>query len=181
MPLETPKKWWLPFNKEERIWLGLIVVCGLIMFVMMPLGHLWNQNISSETYRTSPTEYSQVVNKFIQTYQRKDAAGKPEFRKGIPVVNAPDKDHGDSFIVAGGWQFRPILVLKKGKTYRIHMSSLDFQHGFSLQPQNLNFQILPDYDFVITLQPTETGTFQIVCNEFCGLGHDGMNGLIIVE
>jgi cytochrome c oxidase subunit II len=34
---------------------------------------------------------------------------------------------------------------------------------------------------VITITPTTTGEFTIVCNEFCGIGHDYMIGKIIVE
>lgn len=191
MPLETPKKnWWEPFNREERIWLYISIAWGIVMFVMMPLGHFWNQNISSETYKTNPEEYGQVAEKFIAKYQRKDAQGQLVTHNGkpggIPVVDAPTKEVGDTFLVAQAWQFRPALVLKKNKTYRIHMSSLDYQHGFSLQPQNLNLQILPDYSFVITLSPNETGKFSLVCNEYCmfageKFGHDTMVGQVIVE
>ena len=186
MPLETPKKWWKPFNREERIWLYIIVAWGLVMFFMMPLGHLWNQNVSSETYKTTPAEFRKVADAFTAKYQRRDAEGNPVTKAGIPVVEAPVKEEGDAFLVAQAWRFRPILVLKKNQTYRIHMSSLDFQHGFSLQPQNLNFQILPEYDFVITFSPNETGVFHIVCNEYCFYagptqGHDTMVGQIIVE
>ncbi len=184
MPIQTPKNWWQPFTRDERIWMYIIVAWSAVMLVMMPLGHLWNQNVSSETYRTTPDEFRRVSDAFIAKYQRKDAAGKPVMMANIPVVEAPAG--GDAFLVAEAWRFRPALVLKKGKTYRIHMSSLDFQHGFSLQPQNLNFQVLPEYDFVITLQPTEVGTFHIVCNEYCFYagptqGHDTMVGRLIVE
>jgi len=186
MPLETPKNWWIRFDREEKLWFSLCVLWGLIMFFMMPLGHLGNQNVSSETYKTSPDEFRKVTDAFINKYQKRDASGNLASVKGIPVVEAPAKEDGDVFLVAEAWRFRPILSLKKDKTYRIHMSSLDFQHGFSLQPQNLNFQILPDYDFVITLTPRETGTFYLVCNEYCSyagpkLGHDTMVGQVIVE
>lgn len=191
MPLQTPKKnWWEPFNKEERIWLWISIAWCIIMFIMMPLGHMWNQNVSSETYKTNPDEYAQVVKNFIEKYQRKDAQGKVITHNGkttgIPLVEAPTKDQGDTFLVAQAWQFRPALVLKKNKTYRIHMSSLDYQHGFSLQPQNLNIQILPDYSFVITMSPNETGKFFLICNEYCmfageKMGHDSMVGQVIVE
>lgn len=91
----------------------------------------------------------------------------------------------ESFLLASAWKFEPLLVLKKNK-YRIHMSSRDYQHGFSLQPQNLNFQMMPGYDYVITFTPRQSGKFSIVCNEYCfyatpQLGHDTMVGQIWVE
>ena len=69
---------------------------------------------------------------------------------------------------------------EKGETYRLHLSSMDWQHGFSLQPNNINLQVHPGYDMVVTLTPTETGTFSVVCNEYCGVGHHTMVGKIHV-
>jgi cytochrome c oxidase subunit 2 len=60
-------------------------------------------------------------------------------------------------------------------------SGIGIQHGFSLLPLNMNFQILPGYDHVLTITPTMSGEFQIICNEFCGIGHHLMTGKIIVE
>jgi cytochrome c oxidase subunit 2 len=33
---------------------------------------------------------------------------------------------------------------------------------------------------VVTLTPTDSGTFGIICNEFCGIGHHTMTGRIRV-
>ena len=46
---------------------------------------------------------------------------------------------------------------------------------------NMNFQILPGYDHVLTITPTQSGTFSVICNEFCGIGHHQMTGKILVE
>ena len=79
------------------------------------------------------------------------------------------------------WRWYPVLKLKKDQTYRLHVSSLDLQHSLSLQPMNMNFQILPGYDHVLTVTPTMAGEYSIICNEFCGIGHHMMVGRIIVE
>jgi cytochrome c oxidase subunit 2 len=73
-----------------------------------------------------------------------------------------------------------MLELEKGQSYRLHLSSIDLQHGFSLQPLNINIQVHPGYDMVMNITPTTTGTFGIVCNEYCGLGHHTMTGRIYV-
>jgi cytochrome c oxidase subunit 2 len=79
------------------------------------------------------------------------------------------------------WQWYPALALKKGQTYRLHLSSLDLVHGFSLFPLNLNFMVLPGYEYVLTITPTAAGEVFVVCNEFCGIGHHQMVGKITVE
>ena len=98
---------------------------------------------------------------------------------GIPVVAPPPGS--DVYLRASQFQWYPILQLEEGETYRLHLSSLDVVHGFSLQPVNLNFMVVPDYDYVVTLTPTTSGEFSIVCNEYCLVGHHIMTGKIIVE
>ncbi|MCK4868092.1 MAG: cytochrome C oxidase subunit II, partial [Alphaproteobacteria bacterium] len=73
-----------------------------------------------------------------------------------------------------------VLELEKDKSYRLHLSSMDLQHGFSLQPTNINVQVHPGYELVMTVTPNETGEFGVICNEFCGIGHHTMVGRIHV-
>ena len=97
----------------------------------------------------------------------------------LPIAEPPPG--GDAYITGRMWQWYPALRLRVGETYRLHLSALDLQHGFSLQPLNMNFQVLPGYDHVLTITPTSKGEFTIVCNEFCGIGHHAMTGKIFVE
>ena len=53
-------------------------------------------------------------------------------------------------------------------------------HGFSLLPENINIQIHPEYEMVITIKPNRVGEYSVVCNEFCGIGHHTMVGKIFV-
>ena len=78
------------------------------------------------------------------------------------------------------WEWWPILELKKGQTYRVHLSSMDWQHGFSLQPVNINIQVHPNIEHVITMTPNQAGEYSVVCNEYCGIGHHTMVGRIRV-
>jgi cytochrome c oxidase subunit 2 len=58
---------------------------------------------------------------------------------------------------------------------------MDYQHGFSLQPENINTQIVPGYELVMTVTPNKAGSFSVVCNEYCGIGHHQMIGRIYVK
>lgn len=98
---------------------------------------------------------------------------------GIPIVEP--SPGGDVYLVGRMWSWYPILKLKKDQEYRLHISSTDLQHGFSLLPMSMNFQILPGYDHVLTITPTSSGEFEIICNKFCGIGHHLMTGRIIVD
>jgi len=166
-----PRVWWRPLDRLERTWLLLAFGWCLVLFAMMPIWLAFGRhNVPATTYRASPAQFRQRVEAFVQQYQ-------VGVENGIPVVEPPP---GDIYLLARQWQWYPILKLKKGQTYRLHVSSIDVQHGLSIQPANLSFQILPEYVYVITITPLESGEFSIVCNEFCYIGHHVMIGRILV-
>jgi cytochrome c oxidase subunit II len=169
--ISPPLIWWKPLGRLERSWLMIALVWCVFLTAMMPLWYFFGrQNVPSTTYRVAPAQYVQLTEDFARRYQ----VGE---EKGIPIVSPPA---GDIYLLAKAYQWYPILRLKKGETYRLHLSSADFQHGLSLQPINLNLMALPGYDYVINLTPTTSGEFSLVCNEYCFLGHHLMVGKLIV-
>jgi len=171
--LAPEKLWWKPFGRMEKTWLTVAFVWCVFLTVMMPLWYFYGkQNVPTETYRVTREQYAAKVNEFVAQYRVGD-------ENGIPVVAPPPGS--DVYLRASTWQWYPILQLEKGQTYRLHISSMDLDHGFSLQPVNINLQVLPGYDYVATIVPTSAGEFTIVCNEFCSLGHHTMVGKVIVK
>jgi cytochrome c oxidase subunit 2 len=174
MALTIPAKdWYRAPEGAEKLWIGLALLWCFVLSLMMPYWHFkGKQNSRGEAYAVTPAAYAERTEAFV-------TANKTGERDGVPVVEpAPG---GDAYLLARMWAWYPILKLRKGETYRLHLSSVDLQHGFSLQPLNMNFQVLPGYDHVLTLTPTSAGEFTIVCNEFCGIGHEHMIGKILVE
>jgi cytochrome c oxidase subunit 2 len=149
-----------------------------MFFFMIAWHFIGDQNLSSETYRIRPDKYQEKVEAFVQQHQAKDESGAALEEKGVPVVRPPAG--ADVYILARLWEFWPVIELKKGQSYRFHISSVDWQHGFSLQPTNINISVHPGYEHVINLTPTDTGTFGVICNEYCGVGHHTMTGRIRV-
>ena len=168
------KIWWkVPVGKQEIIWIAIALVWCQIMFIMMPVWHVYGkQNISNEAYKTTPAKFGNHVEAMVEKYTVGEEAG-------MPIVHPPAGS--DVYLLGRLWQWYPILELEKGKDYRIHLSSMDWQHGFSLQPLNINLQVLPGYEMVLTMTPDSSGEFTIVCNEYCGIGHHTMVGKIYVK
>jgi cytochrome c oxidase subunit 2 len=170
--LAPEKIWWKPMGRMEKTWLTVAFVWCVFLTAMMPLWYFFGkQNVPTETYRVTPEQYAAKVNAFVEEYK----IGEED---GFPIVAPPPG--GDAYLRASQYQWYPILQLEKGQTYRLHISSLDVSHGFSLQPVNINLQVLPGFDYVATIVPTSAGVFTIVCNEYCFLGHHVMVGKIIV-
>ncbi len=177
MAIIPPKSrlWWKePLDRAEIIWITIAFLWGVFMFCVMIYWHITGeQNLSNEAYRIDPEAFAAKAEEMTEKYTVRE-----EGDTGIPVVHPPPGS--DVYLIARLWEWWPILELEKDQSYRLHLSSMDWQHGFSLQPTNINIQVHPNYDLVLTVTPDEAGVFSVVCNEFCGIGHHQMIGRIHV-
>lgn len=167
--------WWKhPLDRVEGTWIAIAFAWCMILFFMMVFWHLYgDQNLSTETYKTTPAQFLAKAQAMVDQYTvRMDV-------QNSPVVAPPPGS--DVYLVARLWSFWPVIELEKDQTYRLHLTSLDYNHGFSLQPSNINIQMVPGYEHVITVTPNQGGEFSIVCNEFCGIGHHLMVGRMYVR
>ena len=168
----VPGVWWKPAHKSERIWVSIAFAWCIVLFAMMPLWH-WKggQNPAGVRSRVKPTAFYQRTVKFAQQYQ----IGTDN---GMPIAAPPPG--ADVYLVGLTYQWYPVLQLEQGKEYMLHLSALDVNHGFSLYPLNVNFAVVPGFDYALRVTPTSSGDFRIICNEFCGIGHHTMVGRVIV-
>ncbi|KAB2850920.1 MAG: cytochrome C oxidase subunit II [Hyphomicrobiaceae bacterium] len=177
MAITPPEQriWWNePVEKAELMWIGIAFLWGVIMFFMMVYWHInGKQNLSAAAYRIDPLVFEKRAETFAKQFKVRE-----EGKTKVPVVKPPAG--GDVYMLSRLWEWWPVLELEKGRSYRLHLSSMDWQHGFSLQPVNINIQVHPGIEHVLTITPTDTGTFHVVCNEFCGVGHHTMVGRIHV-
>ncbi|MCB1750298.1 MAG: cytochrome C oxidase subunit II [Gammaproteobacteria bacterium] len=166
--------WWkVPVGRQEIVWILIALTWCLIMFFMMPYWHIYGkQNLSNEAYQTTPAKFGAKVQEGIDQNKVGEEAG-------LPIIHPPAGS--DVYMLARLWQWWPILELEKNKTYRLHLSSMDWQHGFSVQPININMQVVPGYEMVLTVTPDQAGEYGVVCNEYCGIGHHTMVGKIYVK
>ena len=177
MALTPPENrlWWNePLHRMEIVWITIAFLWGVVMFLTMVYWHIvGKQNLSNEAYRVKPDAFAAKAEAMVARYKVRE-----EGDTKIPVVRPPAG--GDAYLIARLWEWWPILELEKGQSYRLHLSSMDWLHGFSLQPTNINIQVHPNYEMVLTVTPTQSGEFAVVCNEFCGVGHHNMLGRIHV-
>jgi cytochrome c oxidase subunit 2 len=164
--------WWKPAGRQEKFWVTVAFIWCMILFAMMPLWHFrGGQNPTGIRSRVEPARYLARVEKFVSDYKVGEL-------QGFPVVKPPAGS--DVYLLARQWQWYPVLQLEQGASYTLHLSALDVNHGFSLYPLNVNFQVVPGYDYALRTTPTVAGDFGIICNEFCGIGHHIMVGKVIV-
>jgi len=174
----SERVWWKqPLDRVELIWVVIALVWCLIMFFMMPYWHVYGkQNLANEAFRTTPAEFMKKTEAMVAKYKVREEGAEGQ---KVPVVAPPAGS--DVYLIARLWNWYPILELEAGKSYRIHLMSMDWLHGFSLQPENINIEVHPGYDHVLTVTPTNKGTYSIICNEYCGINHHTMISKLYVK
>jgi cytochrome c oxidase subunit 2 len=72
------------------------------------------------------------------------------------------------------------IALKVGEPVVLRFSAIDFTHGFSLPEFNMRADLIEGKQTTIALIPTKAGRFAFLCDNFCGTGHEQMEGVLIV-
>lgn len=88
----------------------------------------------------------------------------------------------EAHVVAKMWEFDPGEIrVPKGSVVDFYVVSADVAHGFYIPGTNVNLMALPAAVNYAQARFDRPGTYPIVCHEFCGLGHQGMTGSVVVE
>ena len=123
-----------PIDRVEGTWIVIALTWCLIMFAMMVGWHIWGtQNLSTETYRTTPDKFMAKAQAMADKY-----TVRTETDEKIPVVAPPPGS-------------------------------------------DVNIQLVPGFEHVMNVTPNQSGTYSVVCNEFCGIGHHTMVGRIYIK
>lgn len=86
------------------------------------------------------------------------------------------------YMTARQFEFEPKEVLVKQNTHVVlEIESLDVTHGFKIDQYGINVTIPEKSKITIEFYTREIGTYPFRCSHFCGVGHIGMRGKIIVE
>ena len=75
----------------------------------------------------------------------------------------------------------PTVTLKKGQRVVLELTSLDRQHGFKVPDLGVaGLVVKPGEVTRVTVTPEKVGEFPFLCDNFCGDGHEDMDGKIVV-
>jgi cytochrome c oxidase subunit 2 len=85
-------------------------------------------------------------------------------------------------VTAKSFEFVPNKIeVNQGDTVVITTKSADRTHGFAIKKFRVK-QSVPKGGSPVTVEfvAAEAGTFDITCSEYCGSGHKGMKGTLVV-
>ena len=97
------------------------------------------------------------------------------------AVRAEDDGTQHISMLAMKFDYLPDTVtVKRGKPVMLELSTLDRIHGFDAPGLGLQADIAPGAPTILRFTPQNAGTYNLHCDNFCGSGHEGMTGRIIV-
>jgi cytochrome c oxidase subunit 2 len=84
-------------------------------------------------------------------------------------------------IVAKKFEFTPSeITLKKGEPVVLELSTDDVTMGFYCKELNASAEVVPGKLTPLRLVPDKPGSYEFICDVFCGEGHEDMGGKIHV-
>ena len=80
------------------------------------------------------------------------------------------------------YAFSPDAIhVRKGERVRLIITATDHDHGIKLEAFKVEQKLKKGVPTTVEFTADKTGTFPFKCSVFCGLGHGGMKGTLIVE
>jgi cytochrome c oxidase subunit II len=152
-------------HRSERIWLTIGML--IMAFFLAVIG-------------TAAVVEGFVPPSHVQTIDPAKISQTPPFdHPGLHKV----ADHAyEAYYVARIFSFDPqTLTVPVGSRVTFYVTSADVVHGFSVPDTNVNTMVSPGWVSTVSHTFTKPGTFLLVCNEYCGAGHQLMAGKIEVK
>ena len=99
-----------------------------------------------------------------------------------PKINKLDEKTYQVFSVASMWQFQPAEIhIPVGSEVDFYLTSKDVTHGFNISEKNVNMMAVYGAINKTTVKFDKPGVYDIVCHEYCGVGHQNMRAQVIVN
>ena len=162
---EPGEKLTMGIDPYERNWIRLSVVTIIVFAIAVTVaGVALGIQVPTDEGRVDPN-----------TLATTPPWDEPGLREVVPG------EEYDLVIVARRFSFDPLEVeVPVGAKVNFIATSGDVQHGFLLEDSNVNFMLIPGQVSKLSATFDEVGEYNYICQEYCGLGHAVMFGIIRV-
>jgi cytochrome c oxidase subunit 2 len=153
-------------DSYEKNWIRIAIATLILFFIaVLFAGLALGIQVPSDEGRVDPNTLNETA---------------PWSEPGLRTV--VEGEEYDLYIVASRFSFDPNQVtVPRGAKVNVYATSADVQHGFILRDTNVNMMLIPGQVSKLSADFDTVGTYDFICQEYCGLGHAVMFGQIIVE
>ncbi|GAA0431878.1 ba3-type cytochrome C oxidase subunit II [Lentibacillus halophilus] len=156
-------------HKYEKIWL-IFGIASLVAFLaILAYGAFWKGTHPQSGAETIDPENVEANENF-----QEERLGLTKIDDGKYAVN----------VIASAFNFDmgtddegnsvKTIRIPKGSEVLFQITSTDVVHGFNAAGTNVNMMVEPGHVSRYEATLDNTGTYTIVCNEYCGIGHHQM-------
>jgi cytochrome c oxidase subunit II len=168
-----------PENKKLEWWLLVLTAVG-VAAMLAPGLVVWSQVVH-------PPREAQVVEAVAQqwhwTYRLPGNDGRLGTTHARYVtdtnpfgMNPHDASGHDDILVR-----TPELRVPLGQPLKLLLRSKDVLHNFAIAEMRVKMDLVPGLVTYAWFTPTRTGSFDVLCEELCGVGHFAMRGRLVVD
>jgi cytochrome c oxidase subunit II len=85
-------------------------------------------------------------------------------------------------VIAKDFEFIPDTIrVKEGTLVTLRLKSIEGTHGFELGAFGIDETLEENIEKIVDFYAAEKGIYGIRCSHFCGIGHLGMTGELVIE
>ncbi len=152
-------------NRYEKIWLWIGTATVVVFFLIVAfIGIAMGMNPPSHEQTIDPT---------------KVATTPPFDHPGVRKL--PDGSY-EAYYVGQVFAWYPAhITVPRGAKVTFYVTSVDVMHGFLIPQTDVNVEVVPGWVSTATHTFDKPGEYLIVCNQYCGAGHQGMGAHIVVQ
>jgi cytochrome c oxidase subunit II len=155
----------MKMHKDEKIWLTLSF--GMIIGFMLITGY------QAFALEMGPPSHIETIDP-----QKVDETA-PFDNPGVKEIG---ENEYEVVMVLEIFRFTPSdIEVPVGSTVHFTMTSKDVTHGFQVADTNINAMVMPGHIQKITQKFDKPGEYLVICNEYCGVGHQAMSTTITVK
>jgi cytochrome c oxidase subunit 2 len=154
------------FHRLEKIWLGFgLSMLVLFLLILGVLGFAMGMSPPSVNHHSiDPTKVNETP---------------PFDQPGLKQIG--DKEY-EAVMTAFVFGYNPgNMEVPVGSTVHFTVTSPDVVHGFEIPGTNVNMMVVPGEVSHVSYKFDKPGEYLILCNEYCGIGHEMMKTTLVVK
>lgn len=155
-------------HRYEKIWLIFGTATLLLFLIIVGFSAFYMGNQPPSHTETVDPEEVREIEPFNEPGLKKIGDNEYEF---VIVASAFHYDIGAD---------DGVVEIPKDATVHFVITTTDVIHGFEIVGTNVNMMVEPGYISRYTNTFKNSGTYTVLCNEYCGVGHHLMSATIEV-
>lgn len=150
----------------ERRWVWIALALAVVMGVMLGYFAVVNNLHPPSNVETIDSSRLHLSEEFAED--------------NLGVRTNPDGSVRVTLVAARYGFYPPRIEVPVDTPVTFRLASADVLHGVHVPDTNMATMVVPGYIAEVTTTFPRTGEYSLLCNEYCGLGHDSMWSRLVV-